>query len=142
MQEKDSPKVLPALAIFLAALIAFFVVQFLSLLLLGILMSVLTSIPILSSALRFLFAARGDTPALLTLYVSCILSYKSARFTAERFANHTKTAALSILLTGAFITVIYGIALISNITSGGPVLTDIAQIITGLIMVFKGKAEL
>ena len=142
MQENDSPRILPAILISVAAIVAFFVVQFRAALLLGIIALVLSHIPLLGAAANFLFSSRGDTPALLAIYITSVLAYETARFTAARFAAHQKTAALALLLAGAIVAIIHGFCLVYNIRTGSSILVNIAQIVTGLIMVFKGKAEL
>ena len=63
---ENAPKVLPAIAIALSALVAYVIVYLLSYLIIGRALLLLSRIPLVSTLLRYLFLVRGDSPSVLT----------------------------------------------------------------------------
>ena len=139
---ENAPKVLPAIAIALSALVAYVIVYLLSYLIIGRALLLLSRIPLVSTLLRYLFLVRGDSPRVLTIVASCLLSFEAATFVADRFANHENTSALALLIVGSLLVLTQVAFMIANIANGTAIVANIVNIITGLIIAANAKAVL
>lgn len=137
--QQDKPKVFIAILVSAASLIAYAIVLILSAVVIAGILYILSKIPVIGAILNFFFVARGDNPTILTIIVCSILAYEACRFTVERFTVHRPTFALAFLLSGVFLAVLHAICLVANAIGGNAIAANIAQLITGLVMIFKGR---
>lgn len=126
--------ILSFLVFFLSFLISSFAILFV--------FGILSRIPIVNTLLGWFFKSRGDTPSLLTLFLSAVISYVATTSLVEKISKETATGGLSLVLSGSYILIIQSISLIINIVSGGPFIINIVLIVSSISLIVRGKNNL
>lgn len=111
--------------------------------LLILIFALLSVIPIISSLTTWLFAARGDTPTIFTIFISVSVASNVTVKIVNKISTRTATVSLSLKIIGIALTVITGIGLISSMMSGISLTKIIGWIILiggGIALILKGRS--
>ena len=130
---------LKAIPLSVLGLIEFYLIYGLIFLAIGLVFFVLSYIPVLSTLVDWLFHIRKDSPDMVAVFVSTMLSGYLFTATTNHIVKNKYTQKLTITLTGMSLIVINIICLIINLATNSEIFINILLLIAGLVIFYEGK---
>jgi hypothetical protein len=141
MDTKEKPEIAKSVLFGIIGFIAFHLCFIFIYFLLGLIINLLFSIPIISNITGFFFGARGDTPLLFVTVFSVFYSCEAVFWMIHRFSDLKATEKLASRICGFPLVILDVIFLIGNIIDSEPLLQSIAFIIAGIAFIGHGAKE-
>lgn len=139
MQKK--PRVFKAISTALLGLIVFGLIYFLTYLIAGGIIYVLSLIPIIGNLIDWLFQVRGDTPDMMLSILAPAVAYYGTLCMQSAINKDAPTRGLSCVILGVILVAIHALSLVSNLLTGGRILENITQSIAGFIIFKSGRED-
>lgn len=135
----QKPKVFKSILTAILGALVFGGVFFLTALIVGGIIYLLTQIPVIGGLIEWLFYMRGDSPDLLIALLAPQLAYAAAKSVLSKINKDAPTLGLSCEIAGISIAAVHILSLVANLLAGDSVLFNIAQGIAGVVLFFFGK---
>lgn len=138
---KSHPNILKSIFISILTLLVFALVYFITFLLLGGIIYLLTKIPLIGTLISWLFSLRGDSPDMVLAILAPAIAYYTSIAVAAKMGKDNPTINLSYILLGIYILVIHVPSLIINLVNGEWFFPNITQSIAGIVLLFNGATS-
>ena len=139
MQEK--PRVFKSIVTALLGLVIFGLVYSLTYAIVGVVISLLSLVPLIGNLVDWLFYVRGDSPDMLLSILSPTIAFLCTMAALEAINKSKPTNRLACMILGIIMMVLHIWSLLINLLSGAGILNNIAQVIAGYLFFRSGKAE-
>ena len=135
----NKPKVFKAIVIAILGIFLFYLSYIIFYLIIGGIIQILSSLPLIGTLLMWLFVLRGDTPDMMLSFLVPMISYFVVMLAQEKINKIDSTRGLSCEILGICLIVLNVVSLILNLFYGEGILKNIIQAITGIVFFSSGK---
>ena len=134
-----SKSILSAIPLSILGLFEVYFIYGLAVLIIALIFTAVSYIPILSGLVDLLFRIREDTPDMFAMFIGAIIAYVCSIEIAERIVKNTATRKLTLTLTGIYLIVFNVLFLIINVIANNNALPNLFLGIAGIATLVKGK---